>query len=60
MFATLARRAFQLLLKTGAVPAHVAFIMDGNRRYAEKEHLDKVKGHTDGYSKVCSLHQWCV
>ena len=52
VFLTCLRWAMQLLLKTGPVPRHVAFIMDGNRRYADRQHVDKVTGHTQGYRKV--------
>ena len=46
------RRALGLLLLVGPTPRHVAFIMDGNRRYANKEHMDKISGHKQGYKKV--------
>lgn len=34
---------------------HVAFIMDGNRRWARKRHLPLVVGHTKGYQRIESL-----
>lgn len=37
------------ILRTGHVPRHVAFIMDGNRRYANKQNVAKVEGHARGY-----------
>lgn len=37
------------IIRAGHVPRHVAFIMDGNRRYANKKHVAKVEGHTKGY-----------
>lgn len=37
------------ILKAGHVPEHVAIIMDGNRRYASKIGIEKVKGHSKGY-----------
>lgn len=46
------RWCLQLLLKTGPVPVHVAFIMDGNRRFAERQHMDTASGHAQGYHKV--------
>lgn len=37
------------VLKTGQIPRHVALIMDGNRRYANKQNLAKGEGHLRGY-----------
>lgn len=53
MLSAFLRRLFQLLLIiSGNVPEHVAFVMDGNRRYAEQQHVDKATGHTHGYGKA--------
>lgn len=44
------------IIKTGKLPKHVALIMDGNRRYANKEYMEKGEGHSKGYAsliKVC-------
>ena len=30
------------------VPVHVALIMDGNGRWAEKKHLPRTSGHKEG------------
>ena len=41
------------------VPRHIAFIMDGNRRYAKKSHLANLQGHSAGFDtleKVYTLH----
>ncbi|GLC67521.1 hypothetical protein PLESTF_000566600 [Pleodorina starrii] len=55
------RRACQLVLcLLGRVPVHVAFVMDGNRRYAERQHVDKATGHTHGYGKMVDVIHWCV
>lgn len=43
------------IVKTGQVPKHVAFIMDGNRRYANKQKMAKVEGHSRGYVFLKSL-----
>lgn len=47
------------ILKCGAIPQHVAFIMDGNRRYAKRLGLDKIQGHAQGFEKLAQTLQWC-
>ncbi|KAF8507001.1 Decaprenyl diphosphate synthase-like protein [Russula emetica] len=37
------------VLKTGPIPHHVAFIMDGNRRYARDKGVKVIQGHVDGF-----------
>jgi ditrans,polycis-polyprenyl diphosphate synthase len=41
------------------VPNHVAFIMDGNRRFARQRKIDKIEGHTMGFDKLAECLQWC-
>lgn len=40
------------ILQAGPVPKHIAFIMDGNRRFAKKQGLHSISGHQQGYLKV--------
>lgn len=40
------------ILTYGEVPKHVAFIMDGNRRYAKKNQFEKQEGHSRGLVKI--------
>jgi len=40
------------ILRAGPIPKHLAFIMDGNRRYATKQGLQTITGHQQGYLKV--------
>ncbi|XP_003706678.1 dehydrodolichyl diphosphate synthase subunit [Megachile rotundata] len=47
------------ILRTGHIPKHVAFIMDGNRRYASKNGMEKVDGHAKGFDKFAETLQWC-
>ncbi|XP_055608074.1 dehydrodolichyl diphosphate synthase complex subunit DHDDS [Uranotaenia lowii] len=47
------------VLKAGPVPNHVAFIMDGNRRFAQKEKIAKAEGHSKGFDKLSETLQWC-
>lgn len=39
-------------MKEGPIPKHIAFIMDGNRRYAKKLHIDRIEGHRSGDKKL--------
>ncbi|KAF2880569.1 hypothetical protein ILUMI_25607 [Ignelater luminosus] len=48
------------VLKCGPIPRHVAFIMDGNRRFAKKIHLKRKDGHTRGFDKLAETLQWCL
>ena len=47
------------ILKCGAIPRHVAFIMDGNRRYAKIRGIEKIQGHSEGFEKLAQTLQWC-
>ncbi|KAF6212484.1 hypothetical protein GE061_013007 [Apolygus lucorum] len=48
------------LLKCGRIPKHVAFIMDGNRRFARKTNVNKIDGHSKGFDKLSEVLQWCL
>ncbi|KAL4419506.1 hypothetical protein ABPG77_002292 [Micractinium sp. CCAP 211/92] len=56
------RRAAAAALVAGGrpVPRHVAFIMDGNRRFAEARSLRKVDGHSFGYRRLIDALEWCL
>ena len=47
------------ILKTGSLPNHVAIIMDGNRRYARINQLEKIQGHISGFEKLSEALNWC-
>ncbi len=34
------------VLKQGKIPRHIAFIMDGNRRFGKSEKKNSLSGHT--------------
>lgn len=48
------------VLKTGQIPRHVALIMDGNRRYANKQNLAKGEGHLRGFDQMSKTLNWCM
>lgn len=47
------------LLRQGPVPGHVAFIMDGNRRYAHKQGQETKEGHNAGYNSLSRILSFC-
>lgn len=56
-----AQRFALKVIKSGKIPRHVAFIMDGNRRYAKKLHLTTTTdGHIHGFDKLAEALQWCL
>ena len=49
----------QTIPQTGAVPRHVAIIMDGNGRWAKKRLLPRVAGHRRGVEAVRATVRAC-
>ncbi|EAL61702.1 hypothetical protein DDB_G0291436 [Dictyostelium discoideum AX4] len=45
-------------LKNGPIPKHIGVIMDGNRRFAERNHLETKEGHKKGFNTMLDLCQW--
>jgi len=48
------------VLRCGPLPKHVAIILDGNRRYAKKQHVEKAEGHSKGFDKLSDCLSWCL
>ncbi|KAK0386401.1 hypothetical protein NLU13_6238 [Sarocladium strictum] len=46
-------------LKQGPVPQHVAFEMDGNRRYARSHRMETVEGHHRGFEALARIMEIC-
>lgn len=53
-------RFFLRILKSGKVPRSIAIIMDGNRRFATKQQMDKHEGHAFGLQKLEGAMEWCL
>ena len=47
------------MLKIGPIPHHVAFIMDGNRRFAKQQEKKTIEGHFEGFRKLTEVLSWC-
>ncbi|KAJ6663391.1 hypothetical protein lerEdw1_009470 [Lerista edwardsae] len=48
------------VIRAGPMPRHIAFIMDGNRRFADKQKVKKLEGHSQGFAKLTETLQWCL
>ena len=46
-------------LKCGPIPQHIAFVMDGNRRYARTHNLETVEGHHMGFEALARILEVC-
>ena len=56
----MAASSTQEIPETGAVPRHVAIIMDGNGRWAKRRFLPRVAGHRKGVEAVRNVVQGCA
>lgn len=54
------RLSLLVLRQGGPIPRHIAFIMDGNRRFAVKSNIGKSQGHSKGFDKLSEVLQWCL
>lgn len=53
------RKCFFRVLSIVPIPDHIAFIMDGNRRYTKKQNLIDGAGHRAGFSALMSMLRYC-
>ncbi|KAK4789936.1 hypothetical protein SAY86_017240 [Trapa natans] len=58
-FSSFLRNCMFNVLSVGPVPNHIAFIMDGNRRYAKKRNLPVGNGHKAGFSSLLWILGYC-
>lgn len=56
---TFFRKCTFSLISRGPIPNHIAFIMDGNRRYARKCHMIDGAGHKCGFSALMNILKYC-
>lgn len=53
--------ALETILINGCnIPKSIGIIMDGNRRYANKNHIKKIQGHTDGMKALLNIINWSI
>jgi len=55
-----AENASLKVVRTGPIPRHIAFIMDGNRRWATRSGMKKFEGHSFGLEKLLQVISWCL
>ncbi|XP_074330778.1 dehydrodolichyl diphosphate synthase CPT3-like [Apium graveolens] len=53
------RKCIFMVLSSGPLPRHIAFIMDGNRRFCKKNNLMEGAGHRVGFSALMSMLKYC-
>ncbi|KAK4502459.1 hypothetical protein PRZ48_005884 [Zasmidium cellare] len=46
-------------LRCGPIPEHVAFVMDGNRRWARRSKVETVEGHNMGFEALARILEVC-
>lgn len=51
---------FISVLRTGPVPQHIAFIMDGNRRFAKQNNLELGEGHVAGFESLSNVYKHSI
>lgn len=44
----------------GVLPSHIAFVMDGNRRYADTYGKNPIHGHVCGYGTLLDVLRYCL
>jgi ditrans,polycis-polyprenyl diphosphate synthase len=51
------REAILGALRQGPVPQHIAFVMDGNRRYARSLRKEVIEGHSAGFEALARVRK---
>ena len=42
-------------LRQGPIPEHIAFVMDGNRRFARSRQIETIEGHNLGFEALARV-----
>ena len=42
-------------VRQGPIPQHIAFVMDGNRRFARSHKIETVEGHNLGFEALAKV-----
>nr|AKS12206.1 cis-prenyltransferase III [Hevea brasiliensis] len=53
------RKGLYGILTPGSIPTHLAFILDGNRRFAKKHKLPEGGGHKAGFLALLNVLTYC-
>lgn len=53
------RKCLFRVLSFGPIPQHIAFIMDGNRRFTRAQNLNQGDGHKVGFMALMCILQYC-
>ncbi|CAJ0758333.1 21899_t:CDS:2 [Entrophospora sp. SA101] len=56
----MARNLLIRILCNGPIPKHIGFIMDGNRRFANKMKWQAKEGHYEGFSSLIKILDTCL
>ncbi|KAK2459495.1 hypothetical protein APHAL10511_008479 [Amanita phalloides] len=48
------------VLASGPIPSHIAFVMDGNRRFARSQNKAVQQGHAQGYETLRHILELCL
>ena len=51
------RELVMAAIRQGPVPQHVAFVMDGNRRFAKNHKIEVVEGHNLGFEALAKVRR---
>ncbi|KAF2310864.1 hypothetical protein GH714_017812 [Hevea brasiliensis] len=59
LFGKFMRKGLYRILTQGPIPTHLAFILDGNRRFAKKHKMNEAEGYKAGYLALLKTLTYC-